>query len=955
MKKKTNSQPYGGGQKKNNNNNNRNNNKQKPSNTTTQQQTTTSSSIIQQQQQANATATTTPIVNNNTTTATQQNSTTTASSNVNKQEGKASVLIGDKPLDPYLTELFSVLMSGTKASNEIPSSKEFDFLTSHFPQFRGAMDESANALKLALSSFLGQKNKSNSVMDDPEVMFESTVDLLDQYFENVDMALDEMDMESNADSVGVNPSQSNSGSSDQTLKSMSRPQLKWNDVDNRNMPFVPNLKSKPNAFVASLEKSMKIGSLDDDDEEMSGGTKKMGVTFEHSTLPPFPFRFGVGNGVGGETTRQSSPHPYLPELLSLQFMKSQTTPPEKAISYAPLENSPCTWISTVEDLHKLATILEGQDAFAIDLEQHSYRSFQGFVCLMQISTRSEDFLIDTLELRQHMHILNSSFTHPKIVKVMHGSDCDILWLQRDFAIYCVNLFDTGQACRTLALPGCSLAYLLKHYCGIDADKKYQLADWRVRPLPSEMVKYAREDTHYLLYIYDRLRQDIFNTKPNTSTVSGFERMEEVLVRSKELCMRRYEKELFSETSYLSLIKFSRGCTASISENVIRVLFKWRDTVARKDDESIRYVLPDHMILSIAQEAPTEVSQLLSCCNPVPKLVRRDAKIIVDLITKALQSRDMPEPTFSTPSKIPDESYINQHAKPSFELESPIVNPHYKTPSRMSPVMNTDDLYNIAGWIESKNYYPSSSMSKLTFSEEEDEVLETIENIRKHSNVNVTPSKKSSLFFPPSNSSFNKDKVSQIMSSFSLGNGQTSNKQQNDEDTSMMDSSNILTDDPTLDDAMDTSSSFINTPINNTKNPSARVTPEEERVPLSLNEIYKLSQKNRKKNKQKKKLKQDSVSDPSPAYDGDDNDDEDIVIHQPTIPTPSESIPTQKPVDFMKKIGWLGAEEELSASEEEKEEEVNASVAVKVPNYSKPNMNVRKKPSKNYVQNRQHKY
>ena len=38
-----------------------------------------------------------------------------------------------------------------------------------------------------------------------------------------------------------------------------------------------------------------------------------------------------------------------------------------------------------------------------------------------------------------------------------------------------------------------------------ADKRYQLADWRTRPLPEDMLKYARMDTHYLLYIYDRLK------------------------------------------------------------------------------------------------------------------------------------------------------------------------------------------------------------------------------------------------------------------------------------------------------------------------------------------------------------------------------------------------------------------------------------------------------------------
>jgi exosome complex exonuclease RRP6 len=30
------------------------------------------------------------------------------------------------------------------------------------------------------------------------------------------------------------------------------------------------------------------------------------------------------------------------------------------------------------------------------------------------------------------------------------------------------------------------------------DKKHQLSDWRQRPLPADMLEYARKDTHYLL-------------------------------------------------------------------------------------------------------------------------------------------------------------------------------------------------------------------------------------------------------------------------------------------------------------------------------------------------------------------------------------------------------------------------------------------------------------------------
>ena len=35
------------------------------------------------------------------------------------------------------------------------------------------------------------------------------------------------------------------------------------------------------------------------------------------------------------------------------------------------------------------------------------------------------------------------FTDPKVTKVLHGADMDILWLQRDFGLYVVNMFDTG--------------------------------------------------------------------------------------------------------------------------------------------------------------------------------------------------------------------------------------------------------------------------------------------------------------------------------------------------------------------------------------------------------------------------------------------------------------------------------------------------------------------------------
>ena len=57
------------------------------------------------------------------------------------------------------------------------------------------------------------------------------------------------------------------------------------------------------------------------------------------------------------------------------------------------------------------------DVFILILQHHSYRSFMGFCCLMQISTREEDFIVDTIDLREDLQVLNEVFTNPSILKV----------------------------------------------------------------------------------------------------------------------------------------------------------------------------------------------------------------------------------------------------------------------------------------------------------------------------------------------------------------------------------------------------------------------------------------------------------------------------------------------------------------------------------------------------------
>ncbi|KAL7000092.1 Protein RRP6-like 3 [Sarracenia purpurea var. burkii] len=166
------------------------------------------------------------------------------------------------------------------------------------------------------------------------------------------------------------------------------------------------------------------------------------------------------------------------------------------------------WIETESHLQKLVDVLSKERVFGVDTEQHSFRSFLGFTALIQISTNRQDYLVDTIALHDVMGIFRPVFANPAICKVFHGADNDVLWLQRDFHIYIVNLFDTAKACEVLAKPQKSLAYLLEEYCGVTTNKQLQREDWRQRPLPVEMVEYARTDAHYLLYIAHCLASEL---------------------------------------------------------------------------------------------------------------------------------------------------------------------------------------------------------------------------------------------------------------------------------------------------------------------------------------------------------------------------------------------------------------------------------------------------------------
>ncbi|EIN12508.1 hypothetical protein PUNSTDRAFT_97267 [Punctularia strigosozonata HHB-11173 SS5] len=477
------------------------------------------------------------------------------------------------------------------------------------------------------------------------------VDAMDQLLERADMNLDEFLGKNKAPAIAVNPSVSRTQQRQppqQSESSAPKPKPSLGRLD-------PALQHASHLRKPQLSFTRTVDNASQDPWK---------PTLKHKYNAQVPLGYRFQDEEGGDAT-SAGIHPYHYEITHVSypahlFSPGQPTPPK---SFA---ETPFTWVATPAAFALMLEKLRLADAIAVDLEHHSYRTFAGFVCLMQISTRTEDWIVDTLVLRDELEELNEVFTDPRIVKVFHGAESDIQWLQQDFNVFVVGLFDTFHASKVLHFPRHGLASLLEMYCDFIADKRYQLADWRIRPLPQEMLDYARSDTHYLLYIYDHLRHALLErgTSPAFAAYTPVDitletpishltpsdgatwLLREVLARSAQTTLRTFERELYDADNGTGPAGWdtlarkwnkSAGAMPPVQRAVYRAVHAWRDRVAREEDESARYVLPNHYLFQIAESPPADMPGLLAAFRPVPPVVRRRAKELLDIVRAAVKS------------------------------------------------------------------------------------------------------------------------------------------------------------------------------------------------------------------------------------------------------------------------------------------------------------------------------
>ncbi|BAO42352.1 exosome complex exonuclease RRP6 [Kluyveromyces marxianus DMKU3-1042] len=518
--------------------------------------------------------------------------------------------------------LLSSLMQTVRSSSAL-AAQDIDFYRSLDSDVNSSLQDTSSKMLSLINEVLLSIDPNNDTIEEGKDEFldswKSISNIMDNLFEKSDHALDNIKNKTSnsATDSGFKYLNDDDRSNSNPSKRLAKPQLDFKiPVDNTELhPFKPLLKEKPNS-LKPLELSLKM-------------------------LPE------------EENIPAHYPNPYEYEIENQKYDDSILVPREP-IPSRDWDNTTAIWVDTVEELTKMIEVLKKSKEIAIDLEHHDYRSYYGIVCLMQISDRENDWIVDTIALRDDLKVLNEIFTDPGVVKVLHGAFMDIIWLQRDLGLYIVGLFDTYHASRLLGFPKHSLAYLLERFANFKTSKKYQLADWRIRPLSKPMFAYARADTHFLLNIFDQLRNMLLEQN----------KMSEVLHESRKVAKRRFEYSSFrpkigSQNVYSPIesaepwrnLMFQYNIPPS-KEQLLRKLYEWRDMIARRDDESPRYVMPNQLLVSLVAGTPTEPINVLSVSSYVSEHVRMNSKAIANLIKKTLEDMKQGTSGKKNPLSVP---------------------------------------------------------------------------------------------------------------------------------------------------------------------------------------------------------------------------------------------------------------------------------------------------------------
>ena len=254
-------------------------------------------------------------------------------------------------------------------------------------------------------------------------------------------------------------------------------------------------------------------------------------------------------------------------------------------------------IATEPALDKFLERVSDASYLAVDSETNSFFAYKPRTCLIQISSRHEDFILDPLALKD-LSPLGRLFSDSSVEKVFHAAENDLIGLKRDFRFRVRNIFDTAVACRILGRKRLGLARILSEEFEVCHDKKLQRCNWEKRPLTKEQLYYAQLDTHFLIQLRHRLDGQLLERNLKEVARERFAQLDN---------FREKPQRVWKPDDYLHLRGAEALPTASLQ--ALKGLFSYRENLARKANKAPFRIINNETLMRLAREMPEDLTAL----------------------------------------------------------------------------------------------------------------------------------------------------------------------------------------------------------------------------------------------------------------------------------------------------------------------------------------------------------
>jgi ribonuclease D len=196
-----------------------------------------------------------------------------------------------------------------------------------------------------------------------------------------------------------------------------------------------------------------------------------------------------------------------------------------------------------------------------------------------------------------------------------------------------RLFDTELAGRLLGYPRVALGTLVEEVLGYHLEKGYSAADWSVRPLRTELLRYAALDVEVLIELRDALAVEL-----DAQGKTDWAQQEFAAVLAAKPPPPRPDP--WRRTSGIHRVQSRRALAA------VRELWTARDKIAQTADLSPRRILPDAAIVEAARALPANHAQLIKISGFTGRQARRYERDWLAAVGRARGSSDqeLPETT-----------------------------------------------------------------------------------------------------------------------------------------------------------------------------------------------------------------------------------------------------------------------------------------------------------------------